>query len=618
MKCLRLLFGLFLLFSCASDDETSRGIEEDISLPHSPMNLEYDLNYPDITISWEDSLGANTTAIGYKLYLGFWSVFTEIAPKGGGFNLYLDYTKPPYGETNNNSFTFKIPAPFQKYRIGVVAVDRAGNMSKPTEIDFVALPSETTYEGDIKLSTQAYVDFFEGHNIETLNGNLYIQGIARNPSQYALHNDRSCIDDLSPLKGIKKINGDLIIGYPEVDLDNYNLNFTDLTFLNDLVKVSGDFFIAHNDVKTIPDFNKLEVGGSIKIIDTDIDNIKGFNGLSRINGDLMVSVNNSLEGFNNIKEVQGKLLLLSNKKANYTNGFSELEVVSGDLNLKNIDGINKLSHVKGDFIMEGENRLEEIKGFNSLIDVEGDFIIENSLFLKTIAGFNSLKSVWGHFYIEENPLLETFSFNNLSSIAKGVSITGNDNLLTLNSLEKLETIGEELYISYNTKLENIDALSSLVNINSLLVYGNNSLKNLNVFGSINNSELKNIDIVGNENLISFEGFPFLKKINYITIHKNKKLLSFEGLSNIEVIEDYISIKDNNSILNLEPLKNLKTIKCSLKQRFSLVISDNFNLYDFCDLKVFFESNGLCTERYLIEKNAHNPTHRDIVNGNCSN
>ncbi|MCK8523331.1 hypothetical protein M0D21_17250 [Aquimarina sp. D1M17] len=233
--------------------------------PGSPVNLRYDLDFTNIRLEWEKPNGVEGDNISYKLYIGKWvltyttnDIFTD---------LYIDFNTP-LTEISDNFYSLENLDPLSYYRIAVTTVDNFGNESEPMTIGFSTVPSGT-YNGDIVLTDQVFVDLFKEHELEILNGNLIIGGVG--PSG-TLGFEVESITDLTPLNGIREINGSLIFGSEVMGSDNYNLNFDELgEGFKNLLKIQENLRIDNTNLTSLNGFDTLtHIGETISIKDTPI------------------------------------------------------------------------------------------------------------------------------------------------------------------------------------------------------------------------------------------------------------------------------------------------------------------------------------------------------------
>ncbi|MFV9550186.1 IPT/TIG domain-containing protein [Algibacter sp. PT7-4] len=261
----------------------------DINPPSTPNDITYNISFPNVNIDWNASTDIENSPITYEVYLTEWTPNT-------GTNHYLLDVYPNYSinglETNENSYSFTNLNPLTKYRIGIKAIDDSGNTSEIEEIDFVMLPSGT-YDGDLILTTQVYIDLLENHNINTINGNLIIGNL--DSTLLSLNPEK--IKNLTNLLGINTIKGSLIIGNIKDIAWNINLNY--LENLNGL-----------QDIETI--------SGNLKIEDTNIQNLNELSSLITIGGHIEIYQNPQLYDFCSLTD----LIILNNDFAIYENLYN--------------------------------------------------------------------------------------------------------------------------------------------------------------------------------------------------------------------------------------------------------------------------------------------------------
>jgi len=121
-----------------------------------------------------------------------------------------------------------------------------------------------------RINDQVDVDFFIDHQLEYLIGDVSIIGLFGSAYSYFNYS----ITDLSPLKGIREIEGNLYIGGGD---DNYNFKFDNLSCFSELTKIGGDLiFSGPNNLSrttSLQAFENLEeIGGKIIIKNTGFNN----------------------------------------------------------------------------------------------------------------------------------------------------------------------------------------------------------------------------------------------------------------------------------------------------------------------------------------------------------
>ena len=564
-----LIIGLFLLCGCSSENSTEDEIITN-SAPSIPSNVLYSLNYNDVAINWDESVDGENDYVTYELF-----IFICAPNENCDLNAFSE-NNPPNASTPNTNYTFSNLENNTNYVVGLRALDENGNYSEFIELNFQSFSG--TIDGDVYLKEQSDVDEFLDSNVEIINGSIFML----EPSYEQGIPYTTPITDLSPISGITEVNGDIELnsfGYHSID----NLNgFESITI----------------------------IGGTLRITNFSFDNINGLINLSTINGIEFIGTNCPLEVIENlnITEIPNNLIL------------------NGNYSLTNISGFESLTTIGGQLEISDNHNLNEINGFNSLTSINSSLNILNNQSLTTLHTMTNLSQIGGDMVIKENEALyQITNFNNLNSILGSLNIEYTD-LSNLNFLYNLLSIGNDLWLSLNDQLLNIDGLASLNYLgNRLSVIGNDSLTSLNFNNPNHNSDNSfSIYITSNDNLINISGLSNLVSANSLFFANNENLQLLDGLNNLQSVANYLTFIDNDSLNNLNFLSNLVFIDCGgFSPNYdgntgNLLINGNFNLTDLCGLTSLFSNSGLCSNEYKIINNGYNPTHVDIINGNCNN
>ena len=275
--------------------------------------------------------------------------------------------------------------------------------------------------------------------------------------------------------------------------------------------------------------------------------------------------------------------------------------------LGNLSGLDNLQEIKGGFYVISCPfvNLDELENLNS---IGGDFQLSNNQRLVDIKGLHNINQVGSKFNISFNEsLLNLDGLKNLISIGGNLEITRNSSLETLSGLSSLTSIGGHLIkIDDNPEIESLDGLASVKSL------GGDSVSYYATIDIISNNKLANID--GLSGLNNYSGWlgtdaPFIR------ILSNSSLVNIDGLQNITKAL-YININSNHRLENLNGLKNLALIDQYLDTG-NLDIRNNTVLDDFCGLTTLIEKKGYVEGAITISKNAYNPSPNDILGGNCA-
>ena len=267
-------------------------------------------------------------------------------------------------------------------------------------------------------------------------------------------------------------------------------------------------------------------------------------------GDITISnqnqVNNFPQTYPNCHRLNAGLFI---DGTNVTNLDSLIQIDTIDatlsifenLQLVSLAGLKNLKSVQ-DFSISGSPLLTSLKGLDSLKTAT------NSLVIGQMNGLESLEGIQAE-YVRQFAILQCNKLTSLQGLDKlgrvsTFAITQNENLVSFNGVNPRLTFGDHFTINSNPKLvelanfENFDFVYNLDIRNNLVLNNLNGLRNLKrtfYFSLVNNPALENLDILTNLNTIELE----------MTIAKNAKLKSIEGLANVDAgLLDSISIIDN--------------------------------------------------------------------------
>jgi hypothetical protein len=612
----------------------------------------------NVTINWDPSTDPDNNTIEYHIdWYEFNYQFTDSPILKDNFI------------TTNTSITLSNLDQAIKYWVVITAVEQTpfAYESESIRSYFAILPPGDTYFGDIILRDQGDVDIFEGHTYTTIEGNIS----ASPPGEgYGFHVG---ITDFSAFEGLQIITGNLSFSKANND---YSHGFVSFNGFHDVHTIGGSLSIGDTylenvtinsfPIKNLSDFSSLLSVGNLNLS----SNIQGLTGefplLETIHGDMNIG-GNGYAPWENIPP--------------YEFGFPSLETIEGSLSIGANYHIIKINHLENISTI-GENftihHLGGVEDMSSLVTVGGNFRIYGLYDVSTQNIYPNLNDIGGDLKLENVDASGMFSLDNLNSIG-GSFIYDNSNLtqqlnLTL-SLANLNTIAEEIYIE-GSLFNNLNFLNGISSISDLTLIGNTNLTDILSFNSLEsliiedndgltsldftnlsflnsssfevsihnndalmtlelgnssapNNSIAQVKISENDVLSSINGLNGFNQFSSLEIIENPLLVNISAFENLNIIENCLQIYNNDDLTNLNFLSNLNTINCgdvcleifgngSTSSTNNLVIKGNFNLGDYCGLTDFFTNNGLCFEEYSILENGFNPTHLDIINGNCSN
>ncbi len=500
----------------ASDDigNKSETISFEIEYPRNSIppskvdNIEYfhDKANNSITISWESAIDTGGDEISYELDI-------YIYPEDNTNNPEVFIVKELV--TSELEYTFNTNES-RDYYLNITALDVYGNRSTQTRKLLFIIPTGI-WEGDLNFVSQEDVDRFIGHDIQIINGNIII----REPHvtfRHVVTPITEPIVDLSPLEGIKTINGDVF-------LNSYGYHrFENLSAFGEVTSIQGTLEITQtpgnisdyyqhqpNFVKNLEGLSNLSTLGGL-VIDNhrSLETIQSLNSLSEVKeGGIRISYNENLSvisGFQNLLSIEGDLRLSNNPSLHSVNAFNNLNFVANDLTiletkLKNLDFLANLSEVKGLKLVSNPDLLDG--NLLNLITLSNLSVIENNSLESvhiTQGNIQSNKPV--SIRISDNPNLNTVTgFEDVLTFTE-IDIRNNPKFTSLNGFNNVVTIQNYLRIANNDILNNLDALSNL----SLIECGDP------VYNS--NGEIEgNLVITGNFNLTNFCGLTNIFVVN---------------------------------------------------------------------------------------------------------
>ena len=239
---------------------------------------------------------------------------------------------------------------------------------------------ETTYYGDVVLTTQKELDEFGSRNYETINGNLQI-GVLGKPGE---HIEATDIVYDKALSGLKRIEGNLII-------QNTSLHW--IEGLKNLEYIGGEFNFSFNDrIKKLEGLTNISyLGGDITIRYNDrLETADKFVNITSIKGDLYIVSNIiSLDFLGNIKSIDGDLILDGVYITNL-NGLDKLESIRGSIKIENswdiinLDGLLNLRTVSGLISITWNKNLDNFCGLSNVLkDFENTYYVHSNKYNPT-------------------------------------------------------------------------------------------------------------------------------------------------------------------------------------------------------------------------------------------
>jgi len=333
------------------------------------------------------------------------------------------------------------------------------------------------------------------------------------------------------------------INYPhcteiEGDVEISGNDITDLSGLNVITSIGGDFYINYNDSLTI---------------------LLGLESLTSIGGDLYINYNNSLTslmGLENMTSIGGTLSVAANTS------------ITSLWGLENIYFGSIIDMYIVDNTVLSECEIQSVCEY--LANPGGTIEISNNApgcnDQQEVEDYCASQCLYDGIIFSTQAQIDSFQFNYpmCTQIEGNVEISGGSDICNLNGLDTLISIGGNLLISNNDSLNSLTGLESLITIDGSIKIGDRWEQ-------------------GNSSLTSLAGLDNLYVVNGdLSIINNANLTSLDGLGNLTSVEGNLFIGDfwwggNPSLTSLNGLEKLATVGADL------LILDNGSLSDLSGL-----------------------------------
>jgi Receptor L domain len=320
-------------------------------------------------------------------------------------------------------------------------------------------------------------------NLTTLEGSLTLTDITSplHPITYS----STPINDISALKNLKRISGNLVI--------NGLLALKSLEALSNLEKVDGD----------------ISISGKISLTD--------FKGLEKITRLKNVHINTSsselsLKGFGT--NISIELLTINNGsdlkviKDLETLGNIQVFHIGGNPNLTSIDDMSNINIVR-QLVISNCLNLTSIGKVKAADQNAGIHILDTNVEeLSCLSNINKLSQL----LLIRNKNLKNLNVENLTNVSN-ITIHTNPYLKTLKGLENCQ-IGD-ISLQNNFRLNNIDDLKNIKKCFGLTITDNTNLKSIDVLSTVgeDNTNFSYLTISGNINL--YDLCPLTKAVKKI-------------------------------------------------------------------------------------------------------
>jgi len=362
--------------------------------------------------------------------------------------------------------------------------------------------------------------------------------------------------EFSAISQINFINGDLIIGDPEL-----------------LLNQSGILQILPQPVNDLIDIfpNLLGINGSLYIVGTHYRRITGFERLRFVTGSIVIVNNPNLivmPTFSSLLAVgsliteippisEGEIASIENNVVSTLNHEDQIEdprcgrsaiIIANNTSLRKVTGFEALRQSRDGIFIANNPCLTHICGFIHLYRSDR-LVIKSNPKLTKIIGFCYTDTFNIGLYILDNNLdgeydLTINAFVALETAGR-IVVTGNGGLKTL-KFDALQIVTNEFIVRSNNNLEE---LSSSVHFVSDLYIENN--RSLHIIKLPNLQEISFVmNINGNCSLLCLETFDELRRVGHgIIISDNKQLAELKGFNKLKYIGSSCVTRPNAQLPN---------------------------------------------------------------------
>ncbi len=361
------------------------------------------------------------------------------------------------------------------------------------------------------------------------------------------------------------------------------------------------------------------IDGNLEII--QLVGITNFDGLSQIDS-IKGSFNcsfceaSTLEDLENLSYI-GKTYRLYRYLDTLVTGPINLTNIGGSFiaedgySIRNFGGLRNLETIGNRLFVQNAQLLDGFHGFESLSYIGGELKTQQCFNLHSYAGLESLDSIGGGLSMLSDDITDLNGLSNLKKVGGNLFIQNQTILTDLSGLENLRSVGG-LGLGVNKELENIDALKNLQKAESIGLVQQHKLEVLD-FSQVTN--LRELSISLCDGITTLDKIPTMVDsadleisncdnfngiipgnivlAESIRISNNDKLLSLEGLEQLEEVTKNISIGSSSLIDNLQPFQSLKSVGSELVIGYldNLVNLNGLeNLESYGSLKIWSNDN----------------------------
>ncbi|MFA7650754.1 MAG: choice-of-anchor L domain-containing protein, partial [Flavobacteriaceae bacterium] len=174
-----------------------------------------------------------------------------------------------------------------------------------------------------------------------------------------------------------------------------------------------------------------DVIGDVIVEGEDITDLTGLNSLVNVGGDFTIQSNpslNELNGLNNLSAVNGNFNIIDNPALSEIAGFSSLNQIDGHFWLKDLpslavlSGFTSLNHIGNEFWIQN-TELQNLDSLESIVSIGGKLALEDNPSMNNISGLSNInpETILGELglYITNNPSLSVCSLPNFCTYLNG-------------------------------------------------------------------------------------------------------------------------------------------------------------------------------------------------------
>lgn len=319
---------------------------------------------------------------------------------------------------------------FAKVTITLIDVEETnvfeGNihLKSQQEVDDFGLQQYTHITGDLRIGE--YQDYWSDiedltplRNLTTLDGNLILAFNGKLISTLGLENvskiggnldviGNRVLERVEGLQKITSIAGSLFL------FENFALE--NLDGLNQITNVGENIhFFDTPKLKNLDWMvNITTIGGLLSIGYTGINDVNGLSNLKSLGTNLSLNNNPSLknlDGLGNLSANIERLSLSMNKSLTSIKGIRNInvtervEIYSNKL-LESLDGLQGIKSPS--YLAISDSGIVNLEGLNNLTSVKGDFSVGSNWNLKSLSGLDALNNIDGIFGVHTNYFLKNF------------------------------------------------------------------------------------------------------------------------------------------------------------------------------------------------------------------